>query len=138
VHPDLPDIGPGAAVAHIGVAVTSLAEALPFYRDLLGLPVTAPETADGATIVAVSLGATQIELLEAADPESPIARFLARRGPGIHHVCLRVPDLDAALARCRAAGYRLIDETPRPGAHGGRVAFIHPGATAGILLELTD
>jgi methylmalonyl-CoA/ethylmalonyl-CoA epimerase len=138
VHPDFRDIGPGATVAHIGVAVTSLAEALPFYRDVLGLPLTAPETADGATIVAVTLGATQIELLEAADPASPIARFVAKRGPGIHHICVRVPDLDAALARCRAAGYRLIDATPRPGAHGRRVAFIHPGSTAGILLELTD
>jgi len=138
VNPDSRDTGSGPAVAHIGVAVSSLAAALPFYRDVLGLPVTAPETADGATIVAVTLGATEIELLEAADPESPIARFVAKRGPGIHHVCLRVPDLDAALVRCRAAGYRLIDETPRPGAHGRRVAFIHPGSTAGILLELTD
>jgi methylmalonyl-CoA/ethylmalonyl-CoA epimerase len=132
------EVGPGATVAHVGVAVASLSEALPFYRDLLGLPVEPPETADGATIVAVTLGATRIELLEAADPDGPIARFVARRGPGIHHICLRVPDLDAALERCRAAGYRLIDETPRPGAHGRRIAFIHPGATAGILLELTD
>jgi methylmalonyl-CoA/ethylmalonyl-CoA epimerase len=132
------DTTPGPAVAHIGVAVASLAEALPFYRDVLGLPVTPPETADGATVVSVTLRGTQIELLEAAEPGSPIARFVAKRGPGIHHVCLRVPDLDAALARCRAAGYPLIDETPRPGAHGRRVAFIHPGSTAGILVELTD
>jgi methylmalonyl-CoA/ethylmalonyl-CoA epimerase len=130
--------GPDVSVAHVGVAVASIAEALPFYRDVLGLPVAAPESADGATIVAVSLGATQLELLESADPAGPVARFLARRGPGLHHVCLRVPDLDGALARCRAAGYRLIDESPRPGAHGRRVAFIHPSATAGILLELTD
>jgi methylmalonyl-CoA/ethylmalonyl-CoA epimerase len=130
--------GPDVSVAHVGVAVTSIAAALPFYRDVLGLPVAAPESADGATIVAVSLGATQLEFLESADPAGPVARFLARRGPGLHHVCLRVPDLDDALARCRAAGYRLIDETPRPGAHGRRVAFIHPSATAGILLELTD
>ncbi len=132
------EAGPAATVAHVGVAVTSLSEALPFYRDLLGLPVGPPESADGATIVAVNLGATRIELLEATDPTSPIGRFLAKRGPGIHHVCLRVPDLDAALARCRAAGLRLIDETPRPGAHGRRIAFIHPTATAGILVELTD
>jgi methylmalonyl-CoA/ethylmalonyl-CoA epimerase len=132
------EVGPGATVAHVGVAVTSLSEALPFYRDLLGLPVTPAETADGATIVVVTLGGTRIELLEASDPDGPIARFLAKRGPGIHHLCLRVRDLDATLARCRAAGYRLIDETPRPGARGRRVAFIHPEATAGILLELTD
>ncbi len=132
------ELGPGATVAHIGVAVASIADALPFYRDVLGLPVTAPDAADGATIVSVALGPTQLELLEPAGPDGPVARFLAKRGPGLHHVCLRVPDLDAALARCRAAGYRLIDETPRPGAHGRRVAFIHPSATAGILLELTD
>lgn len=136
--PDLHDVAPGATLAHVGVAVTSLAEALPFYRDLLGLSVAPPERADGANIVAVELGEVRIELLEAADPNSPVARFVARRGPGIHHVCLRVPDLDAALARCRAAGCRLIDETPRPGAHGRRIAFIHPSATAGILVELTD
>ena len=133
-----PEAGPAATIAHVGVAVTSLSEALPFYRELLGLTVEPPESADGATIVAVNLGATRIELLEAADPASPIGRFVAKRGPGIHHLCLRVPDLDAALARCRAAGVRLIDETPRPGAHGRRVAFIHPAATAGILVELTD
>ena len=78
------ELGPGATVAHVGVAVASIADALPFYRDVLGLPVTAPETADGATIVAVTLGPTRIELLEAADPQGPVARFLARRGPGIH------------------------------------------------------
>src|SRR5512140_707665 len=98
------EAGPGATIDHVGLAVRSIAEALGFYRDVLGLPVSAPESADGATVVSVSLGGAQLELLEAADPASPIARFIARRGPGIHHVCVRVPDLDAALARCRAAG----------------------------------
>ena len=79
-----------------------------------------------------------VELLEPRDADGPIARFLARRGPGIHHVCYRVADLDAALAACQAAGYRLIDETPRTGAGGRRIAFVHPKATAGILLELTE
>jgi methylmalonyl-CoA/ethylmalonyl-CoA epimerase len=129
---------PGATVAHIGVAVPSIADALGFYRDVLGCAATAPESADGATVVSVALGDIQLELLEPAGPEGPIARFLAKRGPGIHHVCLRVPDLDAALARCRAAGYRLIDAAPRPGAHDRRVAFLHPTSTAGILVELTD
>ena len=129
---------PGATVAHVGVAVPSIAAALGFYRDVLGCAVSAPEAADGATVVSVGLGDTQLELLEPVDPEGPIARFLAKRGPGIHHVCLRVPDLEAALARCRAAGHRLIDEAPRPGAHGRRVAFLHPTSTAGILVELTD
>jgi methylmalonyl-CoA/ethylmalonyl-CoA epimerase len=125
-------------LAHVGVAVTSLAEALPFYRDVLGLLPGRPETADGATIVSLRFGDVDVELLEPVDPASPVAKFLARRGPGIHHICYRVPDLDAALARSRAAGYRLIDETPRRGAGGRRIAFLHPKATNGILLELTE
>ena len=130
----------GPRVAHVGIAVTSLAEALPFYRDILGLasPPGSPETSDGASIVSLRFGDVDVELLEPVDPTSPVAKFLARRGPGIHHICYRVPDLDAALARCRAAGYRLVDETPRHGAGGRRVAFLHPKATHGILLELTE
>jgi len=125
-------------VAHIGIAVSSLAEALPFYRDVLGLTPGRPETADGASIVSLHFGDVDVELLEPIDPAGPVAKFLSRRGPGIHHVCYRVPDLDAALARCRAAGYRLIDETPRRGISGRRIAFLHPKATHGILLELTE
>jgi len=125
-------------IAHVGIAVTSLAEALPFYRDVLGLVPGHPETADGASIVSLHFGDVDVELLEPIDPESPVAKFLARRGPGIHHVCYRVPDLDAALARCRKAGYRLIDDTPRRGAGGRPIAFLHPKATNGILLELTE
>lgn len=125
-------------VAHVGIAVTSLAEALPFYRDVLGLVPGHPETADGASIVSLHFGDVDVELLEPIDPASPVAKFLARRGPGIHHVCYRVPDLDAALARCKQAGYRLIDDTPRRGAGGRRIAFLHPKATNGILLELTE
>jgi methylmalonyl-CoA/ethylmalonyl-CoA epimerase len=94
--------------------------------------------ADGATIVSLPFGESEVELLAPRDADGPIARFLARRGPGIHHICYRVPDLDAALAACRTAGYRLIDETPRTGAGGRRIAFVHPKATAGILLELTE
>lgn len=133
-----PSIVPGATLAHVGVAVRSIADALGFYRDVLGGAASAPELADGATVVSVACGPAQVELLEPAGPDGPIARFLAKRGPGIHHVCLRVPDLDAALARCRTAGYRLIDEAPRPGAHGRRVAFLHPSSTAGVLVELSD
>src|SRR5467141_578546 len=108
-------------VAHIGIAVTSIAEALPFYRDVLGLTPGRPETADGASIVSLHFGDVDVELLEPLDPVGPVAKFLARRGPGIHHVCYRVPDLDATLARCRAAGYQLIDATPRRGAAGRRI-----------------
>jgi methylmalonyl-CoA epimerase len=125
-------------LAHVGIAVPRIADALPFYRDVLGLAPSHPETADGATIVSLPFGGVDVELLEPRDPESPIAKFLARRGPGIHHVCYRVADLDQALARCRAAGYRLVDEEPRRGAGGRRIAFLHPKATAGILLELTE
>jgi methylmalonyl-CoA/ethylmalonyl-CoA epimerase len=125
-------------LAHIGIAVRDLDEAARFYREVLGLVPHGETAADGARILEFDLGETGVELLTSQDPESPIGRFLARHGPGIHHVCFRVPDLDGALARCRAAGYRLIDDSPRPGADGRRVAFVHPKATAGILLELTD
>jgi len=125
-------------IAHVGIAVPRIADALPFYRDVLGVAPGDPESADGATIVSLPFGGVDVELLEPRDPESPIAKFLARRGPGIHHVCYRVPDLDGALERCRAAGYQLVDATPRRGAGGRRIAFLHPKATAGILLELTE
>lgn len=134
------DPGPlaGARIAHIGVAVADIAAALPFYTTVLGLTPRPAETADGASIVSIPFGESDVELLQPVSPESPVARFLEKRGPGIHHVCYRVPDLEAALAACRAAGFRLVDETPRRGAHGKRIAFLHPKSTAGILVELTD
>jgi methylmalonyl-CoA/ethylmalonyl-CoA epimerase len=122
----------------VGIAVPDLEQALAFYRDVLGLTPHAPEAADGATILSLPFGESEVELLAPDSPDGPIARFLARRGAGIHHICFRVADLDAALAACRRAGYRLIDETPRSGAGGHRIAFVHPKATAGILLELTE
>jgi methylmalonyl-CoA/ethylmalonyl-CoA epimerase len=125
-------------IAHVGIAVPDLEAALAFYRDVLGLTPHPPETADGATILSLPFGDSEVELLAPLRPDSPIGKFLARRGPGIHHICYRVPDLDAALEACRAAGYRLIDETPRVGVAGKRIAFVHPKATAGILLELTE
>lgn len=125
-------------IAHVGIAVSDLDAASAFYREVLGIDPHPPEMADGADILSFAFGESEIELLAPRDPDGPIARFLAKRGPGIHHVCYRVPDLDAALDRCRKAGYRLIDETPRQGAGGRRIAFVHPKATAGILLELTE
>ena len=125
-------------IAHVGIAVADLETALAFYQDILGLVPHPAETVDGATILTLSLGDSEVELLAPLHPESPIGKFLARRGPGIHHICYRVADLDAALEACRAAGYRLVDEVPRTGAGGRRIAFVHPKATAGILLELTD
>ena len=125
-------------IAHVGIAVPDVDAALGFYRDVLGLEPRPAERSDGASIVSLPFGDSEVELLAPLEPESPIAKFLAKRGPGIHHICYRVPDLDAALAACRAAGYRLIDETPRIGAGGHRIAFVHPKTTAGILLELTE
>jgi methylmalonyl-CoA/ethylmalonyl-CoA epimerase len=125
-------------VAHIGVAVTNLDEALAFYRDVLGLTPQPAETVDGTTIVALALGDVLVELLEPATPDSPVAKFLERRGAGIHHICYRVTDLDQTLERCRRLGLRLVDDQPRIGAGGRRIAFLHPKTTAGILLELTE
>ena len=125
-------------IAHVGIAVQDLETALAFYRDVLGIEPHPPEVVDGATILALPFGESEIELLSPVEPESPVGRFLTKRGPGIHHICYRVPDLDTAIQACREAGYRLIDQVPRPGAGGRRVAFVHPKSTAGILLELTD
>ena len=125
-------------IAHVGLALASIESALAFYRDVLGLSPGEPETVDAARIVSLPLGQSEVELLEPQDAHGPVAKFLARRGPGIHHISYRVPDLEAALRKCRARGYRLIDRQPRMGQGGKRVAFIHPSATAGILIELTE
>ena len=128
----------GPRVSHIGIAVEALAESLPFFRDVLGLREVKLEDSDGARIVGFSAGEPLVELLEADDPASPIARFVATRGAGIHHICFSVDDLDATLERCRAAGIQLIDEKPRIGAEGKRIAFLHPKSTGGVLVELSD
>ncbi len=125
-------------IAHVGIAVPDLEAAVAFYRDVLGIVPRPPEIADGATILSLRFGDSEVELLSPLTPDSPIGKFLAKRGPGIHHICYRVPNLDAALEACRVAGYRLVDEIPRRGAAGRRIAFVHPKATEGILLELTD
>ena len=125
-------------ISHVGIAVRSIAEALPFYREILGMPEVQLAETDGARITGVNAGGPLIELLEADDEASPIGKFLARRGPGIHHICFAVADLDGALERCRSRGIKLIDETPRTGAEGKRIAFLHPASTGGILIELTD
>lgn len=125
-------------IAHVGIAVADLDAILPFYRDVLGLPPVPLADADGARIAGLRAGESLVELLEAQSPASPIGKFVAKRGPGIHHICFAVDDLDGALDRCRRLGVRLIDETPRPGAEGKRIAFLHPAATAGVLVELTE
>jgi methylmalonyl-CoA/ethylmalonyl-CoA epimerase len=128
----------GARIAHIGIAVDALDRVLPFYRDILGLPEEPLDDADGARIAGLRAGESLVELLEAKTPDSPIGKFVAKRGPGIHHICFAVADLNAVLDRCRRAGVRLIDEVPRTGAEGKRIAFLHPAATAGVLVELTE
>jgi methylmalonyl-CoA/ethylmalonyl-CoA epimerase len=128
----------GTRVSHIGIAVKALAESLPLFTDVLGLSEVELDDADGARIVGLSAGEPLVELLEAENTESPIARFIAKRGPGIHHICFAVDDLDGTLERCRHAGIQLIDEEPRIGAEGKRIAFLHPKSTGGILVELSD
>lgn len=127
-----------AVLDHVGIAVSDLPAALAFYRDALGLHVEPPEEVASQRVRAhfVSTGQSALELLEATAPDSPIARFLEKRGPGLHHVTLRVDDLEAALAQLKARGVKLIDERPRPGAEGALVAFIHPSAAQGVLVEL--
>jgi methylmalonyl-CoA/ethylmalonyl-CoA epimerase len=125
-------------IAHIGIAVADLDELMPFYRDVLGLPEVPLDDADGARIAGLSAGDTLVELLEAKTLDSPIGKFVSKRGPGIHHVCFAVADLVAVLDRCRAAGVRLIDEHPRLGAEGKRIAFLHPSSTGGVLVELME
>ena len=128
----------GTRLSHIGIAVEALAETLPFFRDVLGLGAVELDDADGARIAGFSAGESLVELLQAEDPASPIARFITKRGPGVHHICFSVDDLDSMLERCRAAGIKLIDEKPRIGAEGKRIAFLHPRSTGGVLVELSD
>jgi methylmalonyl-CoA/ethylmalonyl-CoA epimerase len=129
-----------ATLDHIGIAVANLDEALAFYRDALGLEIEAPEEVASQRVRAhfIPVGDSALELLEATAEDSPIAGYVARRGPGLHHITLRVDDIRAALAQLKARGVRLIDETPRPGAHGSLVAFVHPASAHGVLVELTQ
>jgi methylmalonyl-CoA/ethylmalonyl-CoA epimerase len=127
-----------ARIAHIGIAVRALDKILPFYRDVLGMAELPLDDADGARIAGLQAGESLVELLEPSAAGSPIEKFIAKRGPGIHHICFSVPDLAAALDRCRAAGIRLIDQKPRVGAEGKPIAFLHPSSTEGVLIELTE
>ncbi len=122
----------------MGIAVTDVAALLPFYRDVLGMAEVPLDDADGAHIAGLAAGDSLVELLQPSESGSPIAKFLAKRGPGIHHICFAVDDIDMMLERCRAAGIALIDERPRLGAEGKRIAFLHPKATGGVLVELSE
>jgi methylmalonyl-CoA/ethylmalonyl-CoA epimerase len=126
-------------IDHLGVAVASIDEALAVYR-ALGIVETRREDVPSQKVVAAFLpvGESRVELLEPTAPDSPIAKFLERRGGGLHHVCFAVPDLDAALADLSAKGFRLIHREGVPGADGKRVAFLHPEAGGGVLIELSE
>lgn len=128
----------GTRISHVGIAVRALDELLPFYRDVLGLPESPLDDSDGARICGLTAGESLVELLEPEKADSPIGKFLDKRGPGIHHICFTVDDLDRTLDRCRAAGITLIDQEPRIGAEGKRIAFLHPKSTGGVLVELSE
>jgi methylmalonyl-CoA/ethylmalonyl-CoA epimerase len=123
---------------HIGIAVKSL-ESAKIYEDL-GLTIDHVEVVETQKVKTafLSVGDSNLELLEPTGPDSTIAKFIEKRGEGIHHICLRVDDIEAHLERLKAKGYRLINEHPVPGAHGCRVAFLHPAAGNGVLIELSE
>lgn len=127
-------------VDHLGIAVPDAAAARRVFEELLGLPVVAVEDVPEQRVHVIKLdaGGTHLELLESTAPDGPIGRYVAKRGAGIHHLTLRVEGLDAMLAELAAKGVELIDRTPRTGAGGARIAFLHPRSTAGILVELCE
>lgn len=127
-------------IEHIGIATESIEEALKFWRDALDLQVVGTEEVEdqGVRVAMLPIGEPRVELLEPTHADSPIAKFLAKRGAGIHHIAVRVPDIRAALARLKDSGARLIDEEPRHGADDCLIAFVHPQATGGVLLELVE
>ncbi|MDD2580677.1 MAG: methylmalonyl-CoA epimerase [Desulfuromonadaceae bacterium] len=125
-------------INHIGIAVTSLEDTVPFYRDNLGMAFTGvEEVAEQKVRVAMlQVGESKIELLEPTSADSPVAKFIEKNGAGIHHVAYEVGNIEDAISRLLAAGARMIDEKPRAGAHGTRIAFIHPKSSGGVLTEL--
>ena len=125
-------------INHIGVAVRSLDEALPYYRDALGMTLMGTEEVPSqlVKVAFLSVGESKIELLEPTSPESPVAKFLEKSGPGTHHVAYEVADIEAAIADLVGKGIRMIDQVPRNGAHGAKIAFIHPKSSGGVLTEI--
>ena len=129
-----------SAVDHVGVAVESIDDALAIYRDTLGMPLGHRETVSeqGVDAALLDVGDSHLELLEPLGPDTGVGRFLARRGPGLHHVAYRVESVEDTLEKLRAAGVRLIDEAPRTGIRGSLVAFLHPSSTGGVLTEIVQ
>jgi methylmalonyl-CoA/ethylmalonyl-CoA epimerase len=127
-------------IDHIGIAVKSLSEAIKIYEDAIGLQVSGYDQVDeqGVRVAMLNIGESRIELLEPTGPDSPIEKFMRKRGEGIHHIAVTVENIEKALERLKASGIRLVDNEPRKGAHNTRVAFIHPSSTHGVLLELVQ
>ena len=125
-------------IEHLGIAVESLEQAIPLYESMLGVKCDKIEKVESEGVATAFFGAgpNKIELLEATNPDSAIAKFIAKRGPGIHHVAFDVEDIVAELARLKAEGFRLIHEVPKPGADNKLIAFLHPKDTTGVLIEL--
>jgi methylmalonyl-CoA/ethylmalonyl-CoA epimerase len=139
LKPD-PVVDDELTVDHIGIAVRSIEEAKIFYGDMLGLPFSGVEDLDrmGVRVAMFSVGGIRIELVEPLSDDSPVSRFLETRGQGIHHICFAVQKIGPVLEKLRARGCALIDEKPRGGAHGSLVAFLHPSAASGVLIELKE
>jgi methylmalonyl-CoA/ethylmalonyl-CoA epimerase len=129
-----------SALDHVAVLVSDLEAAIRLYRDVYGLPLAGVEEvpSEKVRVAIFGRGAGRIELVSPSDPESPMARAIAKRGEGLHHICLEVPDLAKAMADLRAEGAPLLDESPRPGAGGAKVAFVHPKGSRGVLVELRE
>jgi methylmalonyl-CoA epimerase len=127
-------------VSHVAIAVQNVEEAAKFYEEKLGLKLVGREDVAGSkvTVGFIPVGETRIELVQPAAADSPVAKFLETRGPGMQHICFEVDDVAAALKRLDTAGVKLIDKVPHPGAHGTMVGFIHPSATGGVLVELSE
>ena len=127
-------------IDHIGIAVKSLEEAVKVYQAAIGLTLAGYDEVEeqGVKVAMLDIGESRIELVEPTRPDSPIEKFMARRGEGIHHIAVRVDNIEEALARLKADGVRLIDEKPRRGAHNTRIAFVHPASTHGVLMELVE
>ncbi len=126
-------------IDHIGIAVQSLDEGRAFY-EALGLTVSGTDEVpeQGVKVAFLQLGDTRVELLEPTGPDSPIARYIEKRGPGVHHLCVQVEDIKVAMQGMAKAGYQLLSDDPQPGAHGSRVCFVHPKSTGGVLVELSQ
>jgi methylmalonyl-CoA/ethylmalonyl-CoA epimerase len=127
-------------IDHIGIAVKSLTASVKVYEEALGLKLAGYDQVDeqGVRVAMLNIGESRIELLEPTGPDSPIEKFMNKRGEGLHHIAVHVENLEEALARLKKSGARLIDTEPRNGAHNTRVAFVHPAATHGVLLELVE